>query len=250
MPLSATDYLLWVTGPILLMLTCWALLKHRFAYELPVFFGYAGYHILRTAALFGVNHRMSYNNYFYAFWAAQVISLGLGFCVIYEIYGRVFQKYDAIQRLGGPLFACAAVVLLVVAVLAAHFAPPGADSTGVVGSMFLLERSVRVMQCGLLAFLFVLSFFFGLPWQNRMFGIALGFGVYASIDLAATALYSKIGVSATSAYSQVQGIGYACGVLIWTCYLFAPEPVPEPADLMFQVSLQEWNQALLDVWKR
>jgi len=26
--------------------------------------------------------------------------------------------------------------------------------------------------------------------------------------------------------------------------------VPEPADLMFQVSLQEWNQALLDVWKR
>ena len=250
MSLSATDYLLWVTGPILLIITSWALLRHKFVYELPLFFGYAAYHVLRSAVLFGVNHKMSYNNYFYAFWTAQVISLGLGFCVIYEIYRRVFQKYDAIQQLGGPLFAGGAAVLLVVAVLAAHFAPPGSESAGIVGAMFLLERSVRVMQCGLLVFLFVLSFFFGLPWQNRMFGIALGFGVYASIDLAATALYSKIGVSATSAYSQVQGIAFACGVLIWTCYLFAPEPVPEPADLMFQVNLQEWNQALLDVWKR
>jgi len=254
MSLSATDYLLWVTGPILLMLTCWALLRHRFVYEFPVFFGYAGYHILRSAVLFGVQfqhlrHRMTYNHYFYTYWMVEAVSIGLGFCVINEIYRRIFDSYDAIRQFGSVLFAGGAILLLLVAVLVASFAAPGADP-GPVRAVLLLESSVRVVQCGLLVFLFALSFFFGLSWQNRLFGIALGFGVYASIDLAATALYSKIGVSAASVYSQVQSIAYSCGVLIWTCYLFAPEPVPEPADMMFQVNLQEWNQALLDVWKR
>jgi len=254
MSLSATDYLLWVTGVILLMLTCWALHRRRFVHEFPVFFGYAGYHILRSAVLFGVQfqhlrHRMTYNHYFYTYWMVEAVSIGLGFCVINEIYRRVFDSYDAIRQFGSVLFAGGAILLLLASVLVASFAAPGADP-GAVKAVLLLETSVRVVQCGLLVFLFALSFFFGLPWQNRLFGIALGFGVYASIDLAATALYSKIGVSAAPAYSQVQSIAYSCGVLIWTFYLFAPEPAPEPADLMFQVNLQEWNQALLDVWKR
>jgi hypothetical protein len=255
MSLSATDYLLWVTGVILLMLTCWALHRRRFVHEFPVFFGYAGYHILRSAVLFGIQlqtlrHRMAYNDYFYTYWIVEAVSIGLGFCVINEIYRRVFDSYDAIRQFGSVLFAGGAILLLLAAVFVASFAAPGADTPGMVRAVLLLEISVRVVQCGLLVFLFALSFFFGLPWQNRMFGIALGFGVYASIDLAAKALRSHIGVNAASAQSQVQSIAYSCGVLIWTFYLFAPEPAPEPADLMFQVNLQEWNQAILDVWKR
>jgi len=32
-------------------------------------------------------------------------------------------------------------------------------------------------------FLFVLSFYFGLPWRSHIFGIALGFGVFATVEL-------------------------------------------------------------------
>jgi len=249
MNLSATDYLLWVIGPILLALTCGAILKRRLVSEFPVFFAYAAFHVLRTAVLFTVQHRMSYNDYFYAYWSAHAVSIVLGFTVIYEIYCRVFQNYDAIQQLGGIVFGCAAVVLLVVAVLTAVSAP-GTDTPGIVKAVVLLERSVRVMQCGLLVCLFLLSFYFGLSWQNYIFGIALGFGVFASIELVAIAVRSQMGAIADTAYSQVNGAAYSCGVLIWVCYLLAPKPAPQYVSVIHHNDLEKWNQALLQILER
>ncbi len=62
---------------------------------------------------------------------------------------------------------------------------------------------MRVRPCGLLVFLFLLSFYFGLPWQNYLSGIALAFGVFAAIELAAVAVGSQIGTLADSGLSQV-----------------------------------------------
>ena len=251
MSLTATDYLLWVIGPILLALTGGVLLKRRLVCEFPVFFAYVAFHLLRTAGLFTIHllqlrQAMSYADYFYAYWIGETVSVGLGFTVIYEIYRKAFRNYDALRQLGAIMFGGAAVVLLVAAVLTAASAP-GADAPGIVRAMVLLERSVRVMQCGLLAFLFVLSSFFGLPWRHRLFGIALGFGVFATIELAALAVRSHIGGIADTALTRVNSAAYACGVLIWVCYLLAPEPAPQYAGVVSHSDLKKWNQALLEM---
>jgi hypothetical protein len=47
------------------------------------------------------------------------------------------------------------------------------------------ERSVPVMQCGLAFLLFLVSVYFGVAWQRSLFGIAMGFGVFAGIELVA-----------------------------------------------------------------
>lgn len=249
MSLSATDYLLWAISWALLVLTCGATLKRRLVHEYPVFFAYAAFHVLRSAVLFAIHHGMGAADYFYAYWTAQAISIVLGFAVIYELYCRVFQNYDAIQQVGGMAFACAAVVLLGAALLTLASAP-GADAPGIIKGVVLLERSVRVMQCGLLLFLFVLASYFGLPWQNYLFGIALGFGVFASIELAAIAVRSQTGVIAARALSQVNAVAYSCGVMIWLCYLLAPLPASQNRGIMPQNELEKWNQALLQILQR
>lgn len=249
MSLSATDYLLWAISWALLVLTCGATLKRKLVLEFPVFFAYAAFHVLRTAVLFAIHHRMSAGQYFYAYWSAQAISIVLGFVVIYELYCGVFQNYDAIQHVGGMAFAGAAVVLLGVVLLTVASAP-GVDVPGIIKAVVLLERSVRVMQCGLLLFLFVLASYFGLPWQNYLFGIALGFGVFASIELAAIAVRSQTGVMAARALSQVNAVAYSCGVMIWLCYLLAPLPASQNRGMMPHNDLEKWNQALLRIIQR
>jgi len=52
-------------------------------------------------------------------------------------------------------------------------------------------------------FLFLLSFYFGLPWQNYLSGIALGFGVFAAIESAAVGSARRFGILADSGLSQV-----------------------------------------------
>jgi hypothetical protein len=219
-----------------------------------VFFAYIVFHVFRSAVLFTVHllhaqQRMSYVDYFYAYWTAQAVSIVLGFTVIYEIYSKVFRNYDAIRQFGGMVFASAAVVLLLVAVLTVASAP-GADTPGVVKAVVLLERSVRAMQCGLLVILFLLSFHFGLPWRNYLFGVALGFGVFATIELAAVAVRAQIGAIADAALSQVNSAAYACGVAIWFCYLLAPTPSPQQVGVVHRSDLERWNQALLEMLKR
>jgi len=254
MLLSATDYLLWVIGPVLLVLTCGTVLKRKLVSEYPVFFAYAAFHVLRTAVLFTIHllelhHRASYADYFYAYWTTQAVSIVLGFAVIYEIYCGVFQHYDALQKLGGILFGCAGVGLLILALWTAASAP-GAETPGVVNAVLLLERSVRVMQCGLVLCLFLASFYFGLPWQNYRFGIALGFGVFASVELAAVAVRSHMGASVAAACSQINSAAYSSGVMVWLCYLLAPQPASQNTGVVQHNDLEKWNQALLEILER
>jgi hypothetical protein len=251
MSLSATDYLLWAVCSLLLVMVCGALLKRRLTREFPVFFAYVAYHVLR-AVLFAVyllhwQRRMSHADYFYAYWIAEMVSIVLGFAVIREIYGKVFENYEALRRFGGIVFAGAAVVLLLVAVVAAASAP-GADSPGIVRAVLLLQRSVRVLQCGMLALVFLLLLYFGLPWRNPVFGIALGFGLFASIELVAVAVRSQVGAGAATLYSQVRSGAYACGVMIWLSYLLAPRAAPH--GIVLRNDLEKWNQVVLDILER
>jgi len=254
MSLSSTDYLLWVTGAVLLLLMFGAVLQRKLVREYPVFFAYATFQVLLTAVLFSIHllqlqHRAGYADYFYAYWTTQAISIVLGFAVIHEIYCGVFQHYDALQRMGGILFACAGIALLALAIWTAMSAP-GAGTPGIVSALLLLERSVRVMQCGLVFFLFVASSYFGLPWQNYRFGIALGFGVFASIELAAIAVRSQWGASVAAACSQINSAAYTSGVMIWVCYLLAPQPASQYAGVAQHNDLEKWNQALQEMLER
>ena len=254
MSLTSTDYLLWVTGAVMLVFAFGAVLRRKLLYEYPVFFSYVAFQVLSTALRLGVHflqlhHWASYADYFYTYWETQAIGIVLGLAVIYEIYCGVFQRYQALQRVGAVLFACGGMLLLVLAGWMALSAPV-AGQPGMVTAVLLMERSVRLIQCGLVLFLFVAAFYFGLPWQNYRFGIALGFGVFASIELAAVAVRSHVGASAAAACSQINSAAYSSGVMIWVCYLLAPQPAAQYAGVVQHSDLEKWNQALVEFLDR
>ena len=92
--------------------------------------------------------------------------------------------------------------------------------------------------------------YFGLSWQNQAFGIALGFGVFASIELVVIAVRAQMGAIANTAYSHVSGAAYGYGALIWVRYLLAPKPAPQYMSVIHNNDLEKWNQALLQLLER
>lgn len=251
MSLSPTDYVLWGLGVALLVLTWGALLKRQLVRDVPVFFSYVIFQVLRSATLFTVHllwlkHRMSYADYFYLYWATEAVGVALGFAVIHEIYRSIFHNYDAVRRLGSLVLAVAAVALLIVAVVTVATAS-GPDTSGIVRAVLLMQRSVRILQCGLLMVLFLLVFYFGLPWQNRPFGLAVGYGLYASVELVAITLRSQMGEAAATTYSQANGAAYAIGVMIWFGYLLVPDPTPQYRGAVLHDEVEKWNQALKEI---
>jgi hypothetical protein len=79
--------------------------------------------------------------------------------------------------------------LLVVAAILSAVYSSGSVSDDLMAGIALLSRSVAIIQAGLLLVLFLFSRFFGLSWHSHTFGIALGFGVFASTELALSALH-------------------------------------------------------------
>jgi hypothetical protein len=90
----------------------------------------------------------------------------------------------------------------------------------------------------------------GLRWKRFAFGIAVGFAVESSVELAAFALRTQLGRLGSPILSLVSAAGYNCAVFIWLAYLFSPEPDPRPAKLPARLELEGWNQALLELLHR
>ena len=86
------------------------------------------------------------------------------------------------------MFKWAGVVMLLVAVVVAF--SNSFDQSPLVHAVTTLQRSVRVVQVGLIFFLLLFSRFLGVSRKQISFGISLGFGLFAGVELMLYALNS------------------------------------------------------------
>jgi hypothetical protein len=212
--------------------------------QFPIFLLYTAFELFQFTVLLTVFVRtgsLGDPRYRGAFALGTAISAALRFGIIYEIFTELFRNYRGLSELGRVLFRWATIVLLLIGVALAS--THGSDN-GFVVIVSTLDRTVRFMQCGLLMFLFLFSRYFALSWRNYAFGIALGFGILASSELANTAILSWIGKSNDLLDYLGMAVYHGC-VLIWVFYLLAPEretvlmPKQLPED-----ELEVWNQEL------
>ncbi|HEY2234845.1 MAG TPA: hypothetical protein VGK01_15345 [Candidatus Angelobacter sp.] len=168
----------------------------------------------------------------------------LEFGILYELLVNALKPYSALIDLGKMLFRWAAVFLIMAALLTA-FATTGSGTNRLVAAAQLLERTVRLMQCGLLLLFLGLEKRLGLSWRTHSMSIALGLGVYAAVDLSATYLISRAPAQ-TNAFQMVATLVYLSATSLWAYSLAKPEPargnvLDSPRRLIFQ----RWNEALL-----
>ncbi len=235
----------WIAHPILESVLIAIMLRRKLHRQFPVFFAYILSQIVNFAILFpiyksGPGH---YTAYFYAYWIGAAVSLAIGFKVIHEIFLDVFRPYHTLKDLGTVLFKWAALVMLLVAVVVAASSQAGTN-TPITQAVITVQRCVRVIQCGLVLFLLVFSKYLGVSWKQQSFGIALGFGGFASVELAAVALYSG-GQIQPGTLSTLNTAAYIFSIVTWIGYAaFKAHLRQDAATLLMS---QRWEQSLSDL---
>jgi hypothetical protein len=217
--------------------------RRKLQAEFPVFFRYSAI-CIAAYVLSLVPFVFFCSQFFYVYWVFTAITMVFEFWVLYELLVNALKPYSALIDLGKMLFRWAAVFLILAALLTA-FATAGSGNNKIIAAMELLQRTVRLMQCGLLLLFFGLEKRLGLSWRTHSMSIALGLGIYAGVDLSTTYLVDRL-PALTVVFQTFTTLVYLGAASLWAYSLAKPEPargnvLDSPRRLIFQ----RWNEALL-----
>lgn len=239
-------YYLLITPHLLFVGVVVALLRQSLYRQFPAFLAYAAFEVIQTIVMLPVilSSITTGSHYAYTYSIALAVSTSLRFGVIHEIFAHIFRNYSAIRYFGKPLFRWATVGTLLAALLLAVYTG-GNDLDRLMLVVRLLDRTASILQCGLLVGLFLFASYLGLSWRNHVFGIALGLGIFASVELAASAIRSHTGFEYNALLNYVTMATYHVCVLIWLFYLWVPERSPQYAvKTLPEHDLETWNNEL------
>jgi hypothetical protein len=237
---------LWI-APAVLQVGLAAMMIHRkLARRFPAFFVYTVYEAVLCAFLVTLDlmDSVSGSQYANAFIAGAVVSAALRFAVVYEIFGEVFRSYPALQEFGGILFRWATAILMIVAVLMVAYTS-GDERDKMTIAFIIVDRTVNIMQCGLLVLLVLLARFLSFSWTSYVMGITLGFGLFSSAELGMSALRAQYGLYfGWKAFPVLSGGIYHTCVVLWVVTLLLPEYHSRRTSPPDVPELQHWNDAL------
>jgi hypothetical protein len=118
------------------------------------------------------------------------------------------------------------------------------DQSPLVHAVTTLQRSVRVVQVGLILFLLLFSRFLGVSRKQISFGISLGFGLFAGAELMLYALNSG-GILNQGNFNLLNMLTYNLAVFVWLGYSFSPQAVRWGG--VNRLQTQRWEQGLADL---
>ena len=239
MHITWTQYLVWFLGPALQALIAVLMVRHRLHRQYPMFFNYMIFQVLHEAINF-IALQISRPVYYYTYWTLDVLAVVVSFLVLREIFMQAFRPYEALCELGNMLFRWSCLVLLIIGTVTALSSsmkgPELFYSVLVSGA-----RSVAVMQCGMVLFMALLGHHLGVTWRQYLFGIAMGFGIFASIEMLATSAL-QVHLLSNHVSNIIGSSAYMLAVFIWLAYTWAPEVEPRKIEILPQS--ERWNHAL------
>jgi hypothetical protein len=240
--------MLWWGGLALEAALLTVIVYRRLYRGLPIFFGYMVLLFVRTVALIALHRRGGAVAYFYAYWASEVLCWAWSLAAVQEAMERLFAPYAAVRRLVLVVFRWGAALLIVFAVMTAYVSP-GADSTRMMQGILMLERSVRVVQVGLLSLLFVFAGFLRLRWPRHVFGVALGFAIFSTVELASVTMRAQGGIGAHGGFVFLKPLAFVVAQFVWFGYFALPERAAQP-ELQSSPHMAGWNDALAELLRR
>ena len=233
---------LWCAQPILQSVVAAILWRRKLHKQFPVFFLFLLVQVANFAIVFPLWLAGNGILWFDLFWLGEAVNAVLGFKVIHEVFLDVFRPYHALKDLGTLLFKWAGVVMLLVSVIVAF--SNSFDKDPLVQALTTLQRSVRVVQFGLILFLLLFSRFLGVSRKQVSFGISLGFGIVAGVELMLMALNSG-GFVTHKNLNLINMAAYVLAILVWIGYSLSRKAVRETT--VNRLQTQRWEQGLADL---
>jgi hypothetical protein len=162
----------------------------------------------------------------------------------------MFEGYDGLNRAVGGIFRWAAAMLILVGAVTVA-ASAGPDPGGRFAVAYVsFARAAAFLKGGLLLLLFISARRLALQWKHYVFGIAIGFALHASVELAAMAVRARVGLIAMPTYNFVNNLAYDCAILIWVVYLLKRESAVHFGHRIPHHELEEWNTAIVELIQR
>ena len=235
-------YALWLAHPVLQTVIAIAMLRRGQHREFKYFFAYVVAQIVTFAVVFPT-YRYYYSAVFYVSWFSTAISVALGFKVIHEAFLDVFRPFHTLRDLGTVLFKWAGLVMLLVACVVS-VSTNSSDTPPWVQAITTAQRCVRIIQVGMVLFLLFFARYLGVSRRQHSFGIALGFGTFAFVELTLIASWWGDHLS-TLAMNLINMGAYNTALFIWLGYTLAKSPARDAASTLLRP--QRWEQSLSDI---
>jgi hypothetical protein len=235
-------YALWILHPTLQLGIAAVMVRRGLHKKFKFFFGYILTQLLTFAVVFPA-YWLSSSAIYYLYWGCEVLSVAFGFAVIHEVFVDVFRVFHTLRDLGTVLFKWAGLVMLLVAGVVSL----STNSTQIppwVQAIITSQRCVRIIQVGMVLFLLFFSSYVGVSRKQHSFGIALGFGAFAVIELVLIA--SWVGKHLADPWMSIVNMAaYNGSLMVWLGYVVARSPVRDASAILLQP--QRWEQSLSDI---
>jgi hypothetical protein len=236
------DLLEYIPSCLLLALVG-VLMKRRGFSVAPFFFAYAIFAVGADSARFlARNHAHAY---YATYWLTEGGYDILGILVMYEVLRTVLGNLSRgwWVRLVFPVLLVAGVGLS----LARASSVPSQFGHGLGFYIVAGEIAVRFVQVFIFAGVVTLVPVLGLRWRQYSFGIASGFGLYATVSLLTTTKLSDFGTRFMFLWNLVSLVAYSLAVLIWIWFFSVPEKNEAPGSRLSAPSpsvLEEYKNAM------
>lgn len=247
MPATPLTYALWATGPVLQLACAFLLWKRKLLKDFNYFFSFLLFLSARSIVLFAIHATGSAAAYFYAYWVGSAVGDMCIFLVLHEIFCAAFKPFGGLRDMAQVVFRWATIAMVLVAFVVFSSSSALPESQRIIAFITNFQKSIRVMQCGLLLFMLMGAHYLGLSFRNRIFGLSLGFGLSASFELLTWSALQALGFRAGPWFAYWYSSITVMMLSIFLFYLAKPEPERGLVSIPVSSPLLRWNEAALAV---
>jgi hypothetical protein len=237
-------FYLWIAPHLLLALVAGFMFRSGRYREFPVFFGYLLFEILQFCVLFSLGRlvNVSVPTYQQIDLFGRAGSIAFRFAIIQELLEASVAHSPSLRKTAARVLK--GVTLLLVLLASVFIGSVYSwNPHRMVFPAFAVNHALNIVQCGLLAFVFLWYRFLRLKMQGLVVGIALGMGLIAGLDPLLIALKDFRTMDALLVNLLQMG-AYHISVLIWLYYATVKEEVTSYADV---ASVQHARESLVEL---
>jgi hypothetical protein len=188
----------------------------------------------------GIDRYLAYHVYFYTYWTCYALEAILSLMVIYSIFKLAMAPLKGLQTLGMLVFRWVGAISVAVAIGVA--VTPHLSGVKFMTAMITqLQQTSSILTLCLLLFVCFAIRPMGLSFRSRIFGISLGLGFLATINLVNSAWIAH-NPSMYSLFSLINGLAVGLTLLTWSAYFAFPEPKRRIIVLPTTSPFLRWNQ--------
>ncbi len=242
MQLHGYEIALLVAGFVLEAAVVYRIWQAGLVKECPALFRYCSANLLAMIGTALCLRFASQQVYCYFYWFENIVIDSLALAVTLEIFRDIFKPYEALRHFGTVMFRWIVAVMVLVSVVSA-VSTGTMHAAAIVNSVsMMLDRGLAILQCGIVLFLLISNRYIGISYKQRVFGIAVGFGIGAAVTLLVLSVIEWVPTSMIQPLGGVVSFAVCLGEAIWLTYFFLPQPERRISDAAPES--RRWEYAL------